>query len=142
MRARAEERRLVKITRQEAAAAAAEEEEPTGAAVQQTPGKANRCEFGCGSTATAVPLSSALSSSHFLPHAPTAHHFSASASYSSSPSPAHTSSSSGACRSDTVSVRWVALGGGWQRGRNTTLYCKGQVRLASRTELSDLISHN
>lgn len=133
MRARAEERRLVKITRQEAAAAAAEEEEPTGA-VQQTPGKANRCEFGCGSTATAVPLSSALSSSHFLPLAPTAHHFSA--------SPAHTSSSSGACRSDTVSVRWVALGGGWQRGRNTTLYCKGQVRLASRTELSDLISHN
>lgn len=111
MRARAEERRLVKITRQEAAAAAAEEEEPTGAAVQQTPGKANRCEFGCGSTATAVPLSSALSSSHFLPHAPTAHHFSASASYSSSPSPAHTSSSSGACRSDTVSVRWVSLGG-------------------------------
>lgn len=83
MRARAEERRLVKITRQEAAAAAAEEEEPTGA-VQQTPGKANRCEFGCGS---------------------------ASASYSSSPSPAHTSSSSGACRSDTVSVRWVSLGG-------------------------------
>lgn len=103
MRARAEERRLVKITRQEAAAAAAEEEEEPTGAVQQTPGKANRCEFGCGSTATAVPLSSALSSSHFLPLAPTAHHFSA--------SPAHTSSSSGACRSDTVSVRWVALGG-------------------------------
>jgi len=51
----------------------------------------------------------------------------------------HSSSSSGACRSDTVSVRWVALGGEseggrQQRGRNITLYNKGQVRLDSRSE--------
>lgn len=45
-------RRLVKITRQEAEAAANEEaaaETATAGAVQQKPGKANRCEFGCGS---------------------------------------------------------------------------------------------